>query len=80
MNGPRLDFHQLEIPSAQLRVGVYGPHNRLVPWGPIAILRPPAESLSQRAGIVFDDSHDDLGDLKIALAGARAVGHQGGAR
>jgi hypothetical protein len=58
---------QVEIPSEQLEAGVYGPHNRLVPWGQIAILRPQADSLSKRTGIQFYDSHDDLGELKVAL-------------
>ena len=58
---------QIPIPDAQLKAGVYGPANRLVPWGMIATLVPRAQALTTRAGIQFADSFDDVDALKVAL-------------
>lgn len=63
----RRRVRQIDIPTAQLETGVYGPHNTLVPWGAIATLQLGARDLGQRSGIHFAESYDQLDSLWIAL-------------
>ena len=67
MGSDRRLFKQLELPKWQLEAGVYNPRNELVPWGAVAILRLPPDSLHERLGIQFDQSYDDLDFVKVAL-------------
>jgi hypothetical protein len=58
---------QILIPKAQLDAGVYGPANKLVPWGMIATLQPRAQTLAEHVGLRFADSFDEVDTLKVAL-------------
>lgn len=62
-----LGFRQIELPDDLLRRGIYGPYNSLVPWGAIALLRSSSGALTERSGIRFDASVDDLDALEVAL-------------
>src|SRR5690349_104700 len=61
------DFRQIPIPGQQLEAGVYGPENRLAPWGIIATLHPRAQTLAKHTGLRFAHSFDELDVVKIAL-------------
>ncbi len=58
---------QVPIPASQLESGVYGPANKLVPWGMIATLHPRAPALANLVGLDFAESFDDVDDLQVAL-------------
>jgi hypothetical protein len=58
---------QIPIPASQLAAGVYGPTNKLVPWGMIATLHTRAQALANLVGLEFADSFDDVDDLQVAL-------------
>ena len=58
---------QIPIPAAQLEAGVYDPENKLVPWGVIATLHPRAQALTERVGLQFARSFDEVDGLQVAL-------------
>lgn len=64
---PRKSIRQVPIPPEILQQGAFGPHNNLLPWGPLATVRCRPDALSRALNIEFQDSFDDLDDLRVAL-------------
>jgi hypothetical protein len=66
-------FRQVLLPMAQLVCGLTrrdepAPTNEeMVPWEPIAILVPEPDELHVLSGITFQDTFDQLDDLKVAV-------------
>ncbi len=61
-------FRQIILSDSQLRAGLYAVDVREVPQEIVVALLPAEpRTLEEHAGIVFQDSHDDLDFVKVAV-------------
>jgi hypothetical protein len=60
-------FHQLHLEPAILEGGAFSQKDVTVPWEPVATLAWRPETFTDKLGIKFQESFDDLDDLLLAV-------------